>query len=469
MKAAIAEYNSTLIPLAEAFNESGHSLYLVGGSVRDALLGVLGHDLDFCTDARPEVIYEILDKCCETVWDTGIRFGTVSASFNGQIIEITTFRADEYDGETRKPVVSFGDNLDGDLVRRDFTVNAMALELRADGNHEFHDPLAGLVAMDDGQLDTPCEPDISFHDDPLRILRAARFVAQLDFRVSDRVFEAMTSMAEELKRISAERVRQELDKLMLSPYPWKGIDLLCATGVADVIFPEIPALKLAPDEHFRHKDVYQHSLKVLQQAMEQEPAGEPDLVLRWAALLHDIGKPSTRDVRADGGVTFYNHAAVGAKLAKKRMRALTYSNQMIKDVANLIFLHMRFYGYSEGEWTDSAVRRYVADAGPQLDQLNKLTRADCTTRNQRKANRLRRAMDQLEERIVELKKQEDLAKVRPALDGNAIMEILNLKPGPMVGKAWNYLKDLRLEYGPMDHDESVARLKAWAAENGIEA
>ncbi|MDO4911786.1 MAG: CCA tRNA nucleotidyltransferase [Corynebacterium sp.] len=457
--------DATLIPLAEAFAAHGHSLYLVGGSVRDALLGEHVHDLDFCTEARPEVIYQILSDCCETVWDTGIRFGTVSAARNNEQIEITTFRADDYDGESRKPVVSFGDSLEGDLVRRDFTVNAMAQELRPDGQHIFHDPLGGRAALEEGILDTPCEPEVSFHDDPLRILRAARFVSQLDFDVAPRVFEAMKAMAEELNRISAERIRQELDKLMLGQVPWKGIDLLCETGVADIIFPEIPALKLAPDEHFRHKDVYAHSLTVLKQAMEQEPEGEPDVVLRWAALLHDIGKPETRGTREDGGVTFYNHAAVGARLAKKRMRALTYSNQMVKDVSNLIFLHMRFYGYSDGEWTDSAVRRYVTDAGPQLEQLNMLTRADCTTRNQRKANRLRRAMDELERRIVELREQEDLAKVRPALDGNEIMQILNLPPGPLVGQAWNHMKDLRLELGPMDYEESVKHLKDWAAQN----
>lgn len=456
----IESFNPILIPLAHAFKDKGYSLFLVGGSVRDALLGKLGHDLDFCTEARPEAIYSILQSCCDNVWDTGIRFGTVSAAKGEHQIEITTFRADIYDGQSRKPEVSFGDSLEGDLVRRDFRVNAMAIRIDPEGDHEFLDPLGGRTDLEEGVLDTPSSPDISFHDDPLRIVRAARFVSQLDFSVSPRVEKAMQEMSQELGRISVERIRQELDKLICGVCPEKGIDLLCSTGIADSIFPEIPALKLEPDEHFRHKDVYVHSLTVLRQVIDQEEDG-PDCVLRWAALLHDIGKPDTRAVRDDGVVTFYNHATVGARLATKRMRKLTYSNSFIKEVSGLIFLHMRFYGYSDGEWTDSAVRRYVADAGPLLPRLNKLVRADCTTRNQRKARRLSLAMDNLEQRIIEIKEQEDLAKIRPALDGNEIMKILNLPPGPLVGQAWNYMKELRLERGPMDYEESVAALMQW--------
>lgn len=471
---SLAKLKPVLAPLAEQFIARGHSLYLVGGSVRDAMLDTLGHDLDFTTDARPEVVKEILESYAEVVWDTGIDFGTVSAEKHGQQIEITTFRSDVYDGQSRNPQVQFGDTLEGDLVRRDFKVNAMAVEILAgEGTGSgfgmtFHDPMNGIADLAAGVLDTPAAPEQSFHDDPLRMLRAARFTSQLGFRVADRVKTAMSDMAAEIQRITVERVQVELDKMILGLVPWDGIDLMVETGIADFIFPEIPALKLTQDEHHQHKDVYAHSLKVLSQAMDlEDPEQGPDLVLRWAALLHDIGKPDTRAFSEDGKVSFHHHEVVGAKLVRKRMRKLKYSKQMVADVSQLVYLHMRFHGFSEGEWTDSAVRRYVTDAGHLLARLNRLVRADCTTRNQRKAARLARAYANLEERIADIAAKEDLARVRPDLNGNEIMELLDLKPGPDVGKAWAFMKELRLERGPLGRDEAIAELKAWwATEKG---
>ena len=467
---AVGKLEALLAPLARAFHARGESLYLVGGPVRDAMLGRLGNDLDFTTSARPEVIHEILDEWGEAVWDTGIEFGTVSATKDGQQVEITTFRADLYDGVTRNPEVTFGDTVEGDLVRRDFRVNAMAIELASESSGssssglelDFHDPCDGLKDLLNHVLDTPQEPEVSFRDDPLRMLRAARFVSQLGFTVSPRVKQAMTDMADEINRITVERVQAELDKLMLGIQPWAGIDLLVETGLADHILPEIPALKLERDEHMQHKDVYAHSLTVLRQATElEDPEEGPDLVLRWAALMHDIGKPDTREFHEGGRVSFHHHEVVGAKLTRRRMRKLKYPKHVIADVSQLVYLHMRFYGFGEGQWTDSAVRRYVTDAGELLPRLNKLVRADCTTRNPKKAARLRRTYDHLEERIADLSAKEDLARVRPDLDGNEIMQILGLKPGPEVGKAWKYMKELRLERGELDHDEAVAELKAW--------
>ena len=462
----VVEKQSALLePLARLFAARGESLYIVGGSVRDAMLGRGVHDLDFTTSARPAVIQEILAEWGEKVWDTGIEFGTVSAIRHGETVEITTFRSDLYDGVTRNPEVTFGDTLDGDLVRRDFACNAMAIELSLVDDHlapTFHDPVNGLSDLVVGVLDTPQAPEVSFRDDPLRMLRAARFVSQLGFTVADRVFDAMRDMASEIERITAERVQAELDKLMLGARPWEGIDLLVATGIAEFILPEIPALQLETDEHMQHKDVYRHSLTVLRQATELEDSDEgPDLKLRWAALMHDIGKPATRAPKEGGGVTFYHHEVVGAKMTRKRLKALKYPKHVISDVGQLVFLHMRFHGFGEGQWTDSAVRRYVTDAGELLPKLHKLVRADCTTRNPRKAARLQRTYDHLEERIADIAAKEDLARVRPDLDGNEIMQILGLKPGPEVGKAWKYLKELRLERGELDHDEAVAELKTW--------
>ena len=460
---AVEKLAPLLEPLAALFAERGESLYLVGGPVRDAMLGRLGNDLDFTTSARPAVIAEILGAWGEKTWDTGIEFGTVSAVKHGQQVEITTFRSDLYDGVTRNPEVTFGDSLEGDLVRRDFACNAMAIELSlSDGSLApvFHDPVGGLDDVLHRRLDTPQAPEVSFRDDPLRMLRAARFVSQLGFTVAERVYAAMSGMAGEIGRITVERVQAELDKLMLGVRPWEGMDLLVATGIADVVLPEVPALQLETDEHMQHKDVYRHSLTVLRQAAELEEEG-PDLELRWAALLHDIGKPDTRAPKEGGGVTFHHHEVVGAKLARKRMRQLKYPKHVIEDVGQLVYLHMRFHGFGEGQWTDSAVRRYVTDAGELLPRLNKLVRADCTTRNPRKARRLQRTYDHLEERIAELAEKEDLARVRPDIDGNEIMEILGLSPGPEVGRAWKYMKELRLERGQLDHDEAVAELKKW--------
>ena len=454
-----------LEPLARAFAERGESLFLVGGPVRDAMLGKPGHDLDFTTSARPGTIREILDAWGEKTWDTGIEFGTVSGIRHGQQVEITTFRADLYDGVTRNPEVTFGDSIEADLVRRDFACNAMAVELSlVDGTlqPQFHDPVSGLEDVLARRLDTPQAPEVSFRDDPLRMLRAARFVSQLGFTVAPRVYDAMRDMAEEINRITVERVQAELDKLMAGARPWEGIDLLVQTGLAAHILPEIPALQLEQDEHMQHKDVYRHSLTVLRQATElEDPEEGPDLKLRWAALMHDIGKPATRAHKEGGGVSFHHHEVVGAKMTRKRLRALKYPKHMTEDIGQLVYLHMRFHGFDEGQWTDSAVRRYVTDAGDLLPRLHKLVRADCTTRNPKKARRLQRTYDGLEERIAELAEKEDLARVRPDLDGNEIMEILGLSPGPEVGRAWKYMKELRLERGELDHDEAVAELKRW--------
>ncbi len=445
--------------LGALFAAAGHQLYLVGGSVRDAVLARLTTDLDFTTDARPEQVQRIVRSWADALWDTGIDFGTVGVGKAGQRLEITTFRADSYDQVSRNPQVRYGDRLEDDLVRRDFTVNAMAVRITADGPGEFIDPLDGLGAVRMRLLDTPAEPAVSFGDDPLRMLRAARFVSQLQFGVADRVRQAIEEMAPQLGRITVERVAVELDKMLLGADPVAGIDLMVQTGLGDVVLPEIGGMQMAIDEHHQHKDVYQHSLTVLRQAMALED--EPDLVLRWAALLHDIGKPATRRHESDGGVSFHHHEVVGAKMVRKRMRELKYSKQMVDDVSQLVYLHLRFHGYGDGKWTDSAVRRYVADAGPLLPTLHKLVRADCTTRNKRRAARLQANYDDLEARIAELAAREDLARVRPDLDGNEIMRLLDIPPGPQVGEAWNFLKELRLDRGPLSHDDAVAELLAW--------
>lgn len=461
---ALNRHADVLRSLGALFADAGHQLYLVGGSVRDALLGRPSPDLDFTTDARPEQVQTILRGQAEAMWDTGIDFGTVGAAIGGQRVEITTFRADKYDRVTRNPEVRFGDSLDQDLVRRDFTANAMAVQITPAGPGEFIDPLGGLAALRERVLDTPTAPQDSFGDDPLRMLRAARFVSQLGFTVAPRVRAAIVDMAPELGRITAERVAAELDKMLVGADPVAGLDLMVATGMGDVVLPEVGGMRMAIDEHHQHKDVYQHSLTVLRQAIDLEdsgPDGGPDLVLRWAALLHDIGKPATRRHESDGGVSFHHHEVVGAKMARKRMRALRYSKQMVDDVSQLVYLHLRFHGYGDGKWTDSAVRRYVTDAGPLLARLHKLVRADCTTRNKRRAARLQASYDQLEERIAELAAREDLQRVRPDLDGNEIMALLDIPAGPQVGRAWSYLKELRLERGPLTREEATAELLSW--------
>ncbi|MER7790276.1 CCA tRNA nucleotidyltransferase [Streptomyces sp. NPDC097640] len=454
--------------LARRFEAAGFSLALVGGSVRDALLGRLGNDLDFTTDARPEDVLKIVRPWADAVWEVGIAFGTVGCRKEGRSgdganqgfqIEITTYRSEAYDRTSRKPEVSYGDSIDEDLVRRDFTVNAMAVALP---RKEFIDPHDGLEDLAARVLRTPGTPEESFSDDPLRMMRAARFAAQLDFEVAPEVVAAMKAMAGRIEIVSAERVREELNKLILAAHPVKGLRLLVDTGLADHVLPELPALRLERDEHHRHKDVYEHSLTVLEQAIALEKDG-PDLVLRLAALLHDIGKPRTRRFEKDGRVSFHHHEVVGAKMTKSRMIKLKYSNELVKDVSHLVELHLRFHGYGTGEWTDSAVRRYVRDAGPLLERLHKLTRSDCTTRNKRKAAALSRAYDGLEERIGRLQQQEQLDAIRPDLDGNEIMKILGIGPGPQVGKAYKHLLELRLEHGPMERDAAVVALQEWWA------
>ncbi|MEN8649843.1 CCA tRNA nucleotidyltransferase [Streptomyces sp. 21So2-11] len=445
--------------LARRFQEAGFSLALVGGSVRDALLGRLGNDLDFTTDACPEEVLKIVRPWADSLWEVGIAFGTVGCQKAGYQIEVTTYRSEAYDRTSRKPEVSYGDSIEEDLVRRDFTVNAMAVALP---EKEFIDPHGGLDDLAAHLLRTPGTPEESFSDDPLRMMRAARFAAQLDFEVAPEVIAAMTSMAARIDIVSAERVREEFNKLVLSANPRKGLRLLVDTGLAERVLPELPALRLESDEHHRHKDVYEHSLTVLEQAIDLEENG-PDLVLRLAALLHDIGKPRTRRFEQDGGVSFHHHEVVGAKMTKKRMTELKYSNDLVRDVSTLVELHLRFHGYGTGEWTDSAVRRYVRDAGPLLERLHKLTRSDCTTRNKRKASALSRAYDGLEERIAQLQGQEELDSIRPDLDGNQIMEVLGIGPGPEIGKAYKALLELRLENGPMEREAAVVALKEWWA------
>ncbi len=457
---ALNRHAPMLRELGAAFDAAGHRLYLVGGSVRDALLGRLSPDLDFTTDARPDQVQQIVRGWADAVWDTGIDFGTVGVGKGEHRLEITTFRADAYDQVSRHPEVRYGDRLEDDLVRRDFTVNAMAVRITPTGPGEFLDPLGGLAALRERLLDTPAAPSASFGDDPLRMLRAARFVSQLGFTVAPRVWEAITEMAPQLARVSAERVATELDKLLRGEDPVAGIDLLVQTGMGEVVMPELGGMQMAIDEHHQHKDVYQHSLTVLRQAIALEDDG-PDPVLRWAALLHDIGKPATRRHEPNGGVSFHHHEVVGTKMVRKRLRALKFSKQMIEDVSQLVYLHLRFHGYGDGVWTDSAVRRYVTDAGPLLPRLHKLVRADCTTRNKRRAARLRASYDRLEARIAELAAQEDLARVRPDLDGNQIMELLGIPAGPQVGEAWRFLKELRLERGPLSTEEATAELLSW--------
>jgi poly(A) polymerase len=451
--------------LGERFAAGGHALALVGGPVRDALLGRPSPDLDFATDARPEQTEPILRRWGTAHWDVGRAFGTIGAQLGPITVEVTTYRSEAYDRTSRKPDVAYGDTLAEDLARRDFTVNAMALTLPDLELVDRHDGLADLAAK---VLRTPGTPQASFSDDPLRMMRAARFCAQLGLAVAPEVQAAMTDMAERIEIVSAERVRVELEKLLLAPDPVRGLRLLVDTGLAAHVLPELPALRLEVDEHHRHKDVYEHTLIVLEQAMALEtgPDGAvpaPDLVLRLAALLHDIGKPATRRYEAGGGVSFHHHEVVGAKLAAKRLRALRFDSATVKDVARLVELHLRFHGYGGGEWTDSAVRRYVVDAGPLLSRLHRLTRSDSTTRNARRAARLASAYDDLERRIERLAEEEELGKVRPDLDGNEIMAELGLPPGRLVGEAYRHLLEVRLERGPLGRDAALAELRSWFA------
>jgi len=448
--------------LGARFTDAGEEIALVGGPVRDAMLGRLQNDLDFTTSARPEVTERLVKGWADAVWDMGRAFGTIGCRRGPWQVEITTYRSEKYDPESRKPSVDYGDSLAGDLGRRDFTVNAMAVSLPG---REFQDPYGGLVDLAHQVLRTPRRPEDSFSDDPLRMMRAARFAAQLGFSVAPEVVEAMTAMASRIEIVSAERVRDELVKLVCAPYPRKGLALMVESGLADHVLPELPALALERDEHHRHKDVYEHTLTVLEQAIDLEHrlGGGPDFVSRFAALMHDVGKPRTRRFLGDGTVTFHHHDVVGAKITRKRMRALRFSNDEIDAVAKLVELHLRFHGYGSGEWTDSAVRRYVRDAGDQLERLHILTRADSTTRNRRKAERLRRAYDHLEERIATLAEQEELAAIRPDLDGNQIMEILGIGPGPEVGQAYKFLMELRMDQGPLSEEAAKQALLDWRA------
>ncbi|GAA1863594.1 CCA tRNA nucleotidyltransferase [Myceligenerans crystallogenes] len=451
--------------LGEAFRAAGHELALVGGPVRDAFLGRPSNDLDFATSATPDETERILAAWGDAHWDIGKEFGTIGARRGDVVVEVTTYRTDKYDPESRKPLVEFGKSLDGDLSRRDFTVNAMAVRLP---ELVFVDPFDGLADLARKVLRTPIAPERSFDDDPLRMMRAARFAAQLSFHVEPGTLAAVVALASRIEIVSAERVQAEFSKLVLAPNPRAGLEVLVDTGLADHVIPELPALQLEIDEHHRHKDVYEHSLIVLDQAIAQEtgPDGAvpgPDLVLRLASLLHDIGKPATRKFEAGGGVSFHHHEMVGAKLTTKRLRALKYEKHVIKDVARLVELHLRFHGYGEGAWTDSAVRRYVTDAGPLLERLHRLTRADCTTRNRRKAQRLSDAYTHLEERIAALRQQEEIDAIRPDLDGNQIMRILGIGPGREIGQAYQHLLALRMEHGPLGEDRATDELRKWWA------
>ena len=447
--------------LAQSFAAQGFRLALVGGPVRDALLGRLGNDLDFTTDARPEVTKKILQGWAENVWDTGIEFGTVAGKRGDTTVEVTTYRTESYDPDSRKPEVEYGDSIEGDLSRRDFTVNSMALELTTK-TPEFIDPFNGLEDLAKRVLRTPAKAENSFSDDPLRMMRAARFASQLDFEIAPDVLQAMKDMSGRISIISAERIRDEFTKMLMSKNPRTGITILVETGLAEIVLPEIPKLRLEIDEHHHHKDVYEHSITVLEQAISHEDRlGGPNLIIRLAALLHDIGKPKTRNLIPGGGVSFHHHEIVGARLTKSRLKALRFDGDTIEQVETLVALHLRFHGYGDGEWTDSAVRRYVRDAGDLLVHLHVLTRADCTTRNAKKAERLAKTYDGLEARIAKLMEEEELSRIRPDLDGAQVMKLLNIKPSAAVGKALDYLLELRLEHGPLGEDRATEELLNW--------
>ena len=459
--------NPVVATLATAFADAGFDLAVVGGPVRDALLGRETHDLDFTTNARPDDILRIVKPISSTQWDIGRAFGTIGARVQGEQVEITTYRADSYDGVTRKPVVEFGDTIDGDLLRRDFTVNAMALQVPA---VRLIDPTSGVEDLVAGVLRTPIDPEVSFGDDPLRMLRAARFSAQLGFAVEDATLAAVEKLRQTLTIVSPERVQGELVRLMQTDDPIRGIRVLVETGLIDEFLPEVSALRLEVDEHHHHKDVYEHSLTVVRQAIDLEkkrnPGAAPDVPLRLAALLHDIGKPRTRKLEPGGGVTFHHHDVVGSRMARKRMQALRFDGDTTDAVAKLIELHLRFFGYAEGAWTDSAVRRYVRDAGDLVERLHILVRADVTTRNRRKAARLAGAYDDIERRIVELREQEELDSIRPELDGNQIQQILGISPGREVGEAYRFLLEVRLDEGVIGPDAAEQRLREWWAARG---
>jgi poly(A) polymerase len=455
------------VDLAREFRRAGFRLALVGGPVRDALLGRGGNDLDFTTDARPEDSLKILTRWTNATWDTGIAYGTIAGKKGDVTAEITTFRKDSYSTDSRKPAVEYGDSLEGDLKRRDFTINAMALEI-GESENIFVDPFGGLKDLITKKIQTPISATELFSEDPLRMMRAARFAAQLGFDVEPEVISAISKMRERLTIISTERIREEFVKTLMSANPRRGLMLMVETGLCEYFLPELPMLRLEIDEHHRHKDVYEHSLIVLEQAIEMESRlGGPNLIIRLAALLHDIGKPKTRALIDGGGVSFHHHEIVGSKMTKRRLKELRFDRETVENVSHLVALHLRFYGYGSGEWTDSAVRRYVRDAGDSLVHLHVLTRADCTTRNVRKAQALAATYDELEARIAQLAQEEELASIRPDLDGNDIIEILGIKPGPLVGEAYDYLLELRIEHGPLGRERAIAELGNWSKQQGI--
>ena len=463
------------IELGRLFAEQGYELALVGGPVRDLLLHRPSHDLDFCTSARPEQFEPILRHWGSGFWDMGRKFGTLGAlrrrpDGTEVKVEVTTYRRDTYDPDSRKPEVDYGDSLEGDLSRRDFTVNAMALRVP---DLVFVDPYRGANDLAKQVLRTPVDPRQSFDDDPLRMMRAVRFVAQLGFTIAPETAEAITRMTDRISIVSAERIRDELTKLMLAEHPVQGIEALVQSGLADIVLPEVPALQLEIDEHHRHKDVFEHTLMVVDRAIALEtgpdgPVPAPDLTLRLAALLHDIGKPATRRFEPGGKVSFHHHDAVGARLARKRLKALRFDRHLIADVCDLISMHLRFHGYVDERWTDAAVRRYARETGPLYERLNRLTRADATTRNKRKAQVFSSAMDELEDRVAQLRQQEDLDAIRPDLDGRQIMQILGLKPGPQVGRAYRHMLDYRLDQGPVDQQTAEQELRDWWQREGAD-
>jgi len=464
---ALTAHEEIIHSLAHAYKEAGFRLALVGGPVRDAILGRLGNDLDFTTNARPAESTLLLKRWADAIWETGAAFGTIAAKKGEVTVEVTTYRSESYDPQSRKPDVDFGDSIEGDLARRDFTVNAMALELTGT-SPEFIDLFDGASDLAKKILKTPGSAESSFSDDPLRMMRAARFVAQLDFSVDPEIVEAITEMADRLSIISAERIRDEFTKTLMATNPRLGLRLLVETGLAASFLPELPKLKLEIDEHHHHKDVYEHSLTVLDQAISLEDRlGGPNLIIRLAALLHYIGKPRTRELIPGGGVSFHHHEVVGAKMTKKRLKELRFDSKTVDDVSTLVFLHLRFHGYGSGEWTDSAVRRYIRDAGELLVHLHVLTRADCTTRNKRKADQLAATYDSLEVRIKELMEQEELNRIRPDLDGQQIMEILGIKPSRLVGEAYDFLLELRMERGPLGQEVATEELLKWASEKEL--
>jgi poly(A) polymerase len=463
--------------LGERFAAAGHELHLVGGTVRDTLLAggdtdaLEQVDLDFATSAHPEQTEAIVRPWASAVWLTGAEYGTVSCQRevpgrSTRTVEITTYRSDVYRAGSRHPEVVFGDSIEGDLARRDLTVNAMAVRVP---DFRFVDPFAGLNDLHRRVLRTPIEPAVSFGDDPLRMVRLARFASVLDAEAAPEAVQAATEMADELATISAERIRDELVKLVCGQRPRRGLELLLRTGLMDRVLPEVAALRDCRDPLHRHKDVEAHTLAVVENAIELEDtlgpgSGGPDFVLRFAALMHDVGKPDTKELHDGGVVTFHHHDVVGARQTRHRMRELRFDKETIKAVEQLVRMHLRFHTYKQG-WTDSAVRRYVTDAGAQLERLNALTRADVTTGNARRAARIQRRVDELEQRVAELRQREELDAMRPAIDGNRIMQHLGIRPGPIVGRAWNHLLELRLEHGPLSEEEALAALDVWWAEH----